>query len=352
MAAGAVSLLLLVGLALYLATPRTTGVDGDWSAKAADGKVVADRALVSGDNTALDLRTGKSVTLGSVRGGTPYVADERLIIATTGRIDSVRLDASIRWTWRAPTGTTAMPLAAAGGSTLVLVCPVSGPCQLVGLNARGRQDWQTDDVARRNTTQSDGSLPQVDAAAVPGGGVVLTDPSSGRSTLQPARSFLATANGPVVTELLQGGRCVVAAYTSAGALWTRVLDTCPGTAQPTLSSDARTATLTWPTRVERLDLATGKTVPVSKVGHGTTPSGRLIAQASGLVATLSQRTLRTNPFRWGAHVTVVTLRDSATADVRAQLVSDESLALLHLDGGSVVVREGDRVIRYSLDAQD
>ena len=103
-AASAAVLVLLVGLGLHLATPRTHGVQGDWSAKALDGAVVAERALVSGDNTALDLRTGKTVTLGSVSGGTAVVADDRLIIAGPGRIDSARLDATTRWTWRPPAG--------------------------------------------------------------------------------------------------------------------------------------------------------------------------------------------------------------------------------------------------------
>ena len=298
-AAAVVVLVLLVGLGLHLATPRTKGVAGDWSAEAVDGRVVAERALMTGDHTALDLRTGKTVTLGSVRGGTPFVADDRLIIASTGRIDSARLDATARWTWRSPAGTTASPLAAARGSTLVLVCPASGTCQLVGLNAQGRQDWQSDDAARRDTTPRDGSLPPVDLTGVPGGGVVLTEPTSGRSTLQPGRSFLAIADGPVVTELIQDGRCVVSAYATAAARWTRVLDPCPGPRRPTLAAANGEVTLAWPTRLERLDLATGRTLPVSRVGDGTPPSSKVLAGASGLTATESRKSLHTNPFRWG-----------------------------------------------------
>ena len=351
--------LALVALALYLATPRTKGVDGDWSAKAVGGRVVADRALVSGDNSALDLRTGKTITLGSVTGGTPFVADDRLIIASTGRIDSARLDATARWTWRSPAGTSATPLAAAGGGTLVLACPATGTCQLVGLNAQGRPDWQSDGAARRDTssdatpdtTSRAGALPRVDAAGVQGGGVLVTDPATGRSTLQPGRSFLAVADGPVVTELVQDGRCVVSAFATADALWTRVLEACP-TSQPTLTADHGSVALSWPTRLERLDLATGKTLPTSTAGDGTTAGGRVVAHTAGVTVRELRKTMHTNPFHWGDDVTILQLRDSATGDLRAQVVSDQRLTLLQLDDGAVVVRDGGRVIRYTLDSRD
>jgi hypothetical protein len=354
-----VLVLVLVAVALSLATPRTKGVEGDWSAKALGGRVVADRALVSGDNTALDLRTGKTVTLGSVSGGTPFVGDDRLIIASTGRIDSARLDATARWTWRSPAGTTATPLAAAGGSTLVLACPGTGTCQLVGLNAQGRQDWQSDGATRRDTTADtaadtaaqNGTLPRVDATGVPGGGVVVTDPVSGRSTLQPGRSFLAIADGPVITELVQDGRCVVSAFATADARWTRVLDTCPPT-QPILTADHGSVALTWPTRVERLDLTTGKTLPTSKADDGATPGGRVVARVAGVTARESRKTLHTNPFHWGDDVTILQLRDDTTGDLRAQVVSDRRLTLLHLDDSAVVVRDGGQVIRYTLGSRD
>jgi hypothetical protein len=152
--------------------------------------VVADRAIVSGTNTALDLRTGRTVTLGSVRDGTPFVADDRLIIGGPGRIDSARLDATARWTWRAPTGTSTVPVAAAGGSTLVLTCPAAGTCALIGLDPQGRQDSRSDGIARHAAAPNDGSLPRVAARAVEGGGVLVTDPASGRTVLRAGRSFV------------------------------------------------------------------------------------------------------------------------------------------------------------------
>jgi hypothetical protein len=340
----------LVGLGLHLATPRTQGLDGDWSANAVEGTVVAGRALVSGDHTALDLRTGKTVTLGSVRGGTPFIADERLIIATDGRIDSVRLDATVRWTWHSPAGTTATPLAASGGSTLVDVCPAAGACRLVGLNAQGRQDWQSDGATRREQAPRDGSLPRVHATSVPGGGVLLTDPVSGRSTLRAGRSFLAIPNGPVVTELVQDGKCVVSAYSAADALWTRVLDECPASAMPVMGVGGGAVMLTWLARVGRLDLATGKTLPIKGAtikATTTETTGKVVGQGGGLTAIQSQKTLRTNPFRWGTRVTVIELRDSTTGDEKAEVVSDQPLTLVHLDKDAIVVRDGSQVVRYT-----
>lgn len=341
--AAAVCLLVVVGVVLHLLGPRDRGVEGDWSAGAVDGPVVAGRAVLGGDNTVLDLRSGKTLTLGSVRGGTPYVADDRLIVASPGRLDSARLDASARWTWRAPTGDTASPVAAGGGSTVVLSCPREGTCRLVGLDARGRESWTSDGSARRDPLPS-GALPRVDAVSA-GGGVLVTDPVSGRSALQPGRSFVSVPDGPVVTEVVQQGKCVIAAYGSADPTWTRVLPSCPASGTPRLStspSDPATLTVTWPSLTVRLDLATGR--PAAAPAPTT---GEVVAHAGGLTVTRSRESSRGNPFRWGRTVTVLTFLDDRSGDLRAQLVSDRPLALLHLDDSSVVVRDGDEIVRHT-----
>jgi hypothetical protein len=345
-AVAVVCLLLVLAVTLHLLSPRTTGLEGDWSAKAVAGPVVAGRAVLSGDHTALDLRTGKTVTLGSVRGGTPYVADDRLLVASQGQVDSARLDATARWTWRAPAGTTVIPVAASGGSTIVLACPAKGSCRLVGLDAQGKEGWSADGANRREPLPS-GGLPRVDATSA-GGGVLVTDPASGRSSLQPGRSFLALPDGPVVTEVVQEGRCVVAAYVTADPAWTHVLPTCPAGETPRLSvdpTDSTAVTITWPSLAERLELATGKTA-TAEASNG---KDEVVARAGGLTATLSSDSLHTNPFRWGKQVTVLGLRDERTGDLRAQVVSDRPLRILHLDAGSVVVRDGDAIVRYTLD---
>ena len=228
LAVASLTVLVVAGLALHLATPRTRGVQGDWSAQAVDGRVVADRAVVSGDNTALDLRTGKTVTLGSVSG--------------------------------AP-------------------------------------------------------------------------------------------DGPVVAELVQDGRCVVSAYATASAQWTRVLDVCPLT-QPTIAAADGSVTLTWPTTAQRLDLATGRTLPATRDEDGATASGITLARTSETTAVESRERLHTNPFRWGHEVTIIQLRDGATDDVRAQVVSGQLLTLLRLENDAVVVRDGSRVVRYTLNRRD
>ncbi|KRF23571.1 hypothetical protein [Phycicoccus sp. Soil803] len=342
--AGALAVLLLLGLLLQLLSPRTTGVAGDWSAKTVDGAVVAGRAVVSDDHTALDLRSGKTVTLGSVRGGVAYVADDRLVIASPGQVDSVGLDATARWTWRAAAGETVSPVAAGRGGTVVLACPTKGPCRLVGLDPRGNESWSSKGVERRDPLPA-GPLPRVDATSA-GGGVLVTDPASGRAALQPGRSFVALPDGPVVTEVVQDGKCVIAAYASADPAWTRVLPRCPAAETPRLSADPTdpaVVTVTWPSTTARLDLATGRPASPTPRSRGT-----VVARGDGLTATTSRKSLHTNPFRWGRRVTLLQLVDDRSGDVRAQVVSDHSLALLHLDGSSVVVRDGDEVIRYLL----
>lgn len=345
--AAAVATLLVVGLAAQLLAPGTRGVEGDWSAREPDGRVVAARALLIGDNASLDLRTGKRVTLGSVRGGTPYVADDRLIIASPGRLDSARLDATARWTWRAPAGTTVSPVAASSGSTIVLACPPTGLCTLVGLDAAGREGWSSEGEGRREPLPS-GALPLVDAVEL-GGGVRVADPASGRTALQPGRSFLAVPDGPVVTEVVQDGRCVVSAFRTADPAWTRVLPTCAaGTPQLSVApTDPGHLTVAWPSDEVRLVLATGEQAPLSVLSAGR--DTRIVLRTEGLIASVTRKALHTNPFRWGRRVTVLQVVPERSDKVRAQIVSDQPLTLLHLDRSAVVVRDGDEVIRYALD---
>jgi hypothetical protein len=345
--AAAPCLVALLASTLHLLSPRTTGVEGDWSAKAIDGPVVAGRAVVSGDHTALDLRSGKTVTLGSVRGGTPYIGDERLVIASPGRVDSARLDASARWTWRAAVGENASPVAASGGSTIVLACPASGTCRLVGLDPHGRESWTQPGVTRRAPLPA-GALPLVDGATL-GDGVLVTDPESGRTALRPGRSLLMVPDGPVVTEVVQDGSCVLTAYLSTDPGWTRVLSGCPTDQPPRLATepdDPETLVVTWPSTSERLDLASGKPAQPPAEHTAGDRAEVVVLHQGGMTATESHRTVRTNPFRWGARVTVLRLLDRSGA-VRAQIVSDRPLAPLSLDASGVVVRDGDEIVHYS-----
>ena len=71
-----------------LTRPGSEDLSDDWAAPEVDGTVVAERALVSPDNTSVDLVTGKTVRLGSVTGGTRFVADDRMIVVSEGRVDS------------------------------------------------------------------------------------------------------------------------------------------------------------------------------------------------------------------------------------------------------------------------
>jgi hypothetical protein len=215
----------------------------------------------------------------------------------------------------------------------------------VGIDGQGKESWSSEGAVRRDPLPP-GGLPRVDATSV-GGGVLVTDPVSGRAALQPGRSFLALPDGPVVTEVVQGGKCVVSAYLVADPAWTQVLPSCPAAETPRLSADpvdSTVVTITWPSRTERLDLASGKAAtPSARISEGN-----IVARAGGLTAIESRKSLHTNPFRWGVEATVIRLLDDRTGDFRAQVVSTDPLSLLHLDASSLVVRDGNEVIRYTL----
>ena len=338
------ALALGLGGTAYLNNPRSSGLEGDWAAKAVDGTVVAGRALVGGGNTAMDLRTGKTITLGSVQGGTPFIGDERLVIATGNRVDSVRLDASSRWTWRAPPGATATPLAAGGGSTAVLVCESRKPCTLNGIGSQGRVEW-TLATALDTTLSAPPALPRVLATPSGQDGIELTDPVTGRQTVRPGSRTLTTPDGLVVVPTEHQGACVVTAYRDADPAWVRVLGPCPGQALPTLASDGAWIRASWPGTVTTLSGQDGRTVTTRPARATGVP----VATSQGVAATRTSQTVRTNPFRWGQHVSVLEVRDAAAGDQLAQLVTPEELTLLLLSPEAVVVREGDKVIRYTLE---
>ncbi len=348
---GATTLCALVVLAVvvfggYAFVPRGTGLSGDWSAPATDGEVVAGLVLLSGGNAALDLRTGASVRLGSVTAGRASYVDGRLVVVKDGRVDSVHLDGSGRWTWHAAVGHEAIPLAAAQGSTLVADCPStsSGTCRLVGIGANGRQDWDRPGAARP-TAPPQGALPRLHAEPVRGGGVLLTDPGSGRTSLQPGDAFVAVPDGPVVVPVVQDGQCVVSLYAAPDPLWTRVLGPCPGGKDPQVQVTAGAVVLQWPGRTEHLATTTGATLPSPPPA---TVRG-VLAAAGSLVATRrvyspSDRVLLPRHDRQ-----VLELREAASGEVRARLVTEHPVQLLLLEPRAVVVRQGARVIRYDVD---
>lgn len=334
---------LALGLTAYLASPRSSGLEGDWAAKSIEGTVVADRALVGGGNTAVDLRTGKTITLGSVQGGTPYIGDERLVIAQGNRVDSVRLDATARWTWQAPSGTAARPVAAGGGSTVVLVCAGPKSCTLNGIGAQGKQEWKLP-TRLEGSAPAAPALPRVLVTPTADSGIELTDPVTGRQTVRPGSRPLTTPDGVVVVPTEQQGTCVVSAYGGADPLWVRVLGPCPDGSLPTLASDGAWVRATWPGTTTTLAAESGRTITT---GPGRRLTGT-IASSQGVVATRATEPVRTNPFRWGQRDTVLEVRDAVSGEVRGRLVTTQPLDLLHLGPEAIVVREGDQVIRFTL----
>jgi hypothetical protein len=338
------ALALGLGLTAYLATPRSSGLEGDWAAKGIDGTVVAQRALVGRGNTAVDLRTGTTITLGSVQGGTPFIGDDRLVIVKGNRLDSVRLDAKARWTWLAPAGASVTPVAAGGGSTVALVCTTPNACTLNGIGAQGRQEWTLPTDLTIGGARPTAALPGVLATSNGDDGIVLTDPVTGRQTVRAGTRPLTTPEGVVVVATRQQGSCVVSAYRDADPLWVRVLGPCPDGTLPTLTSDGAWVRATSSGTVTTLAADTGRTVqaPASRSLPGA------VASSQGVGATRATRVVHTNPFRWGQRLSVVDVRDQASGAVRATLVSPKALDVLLLRPEAIVVREGDQVVRYTL----
>lgn len=355
LAAGVAVLAAAVAVAVpALTRPGSEDLSGDWAAPAVDGTVVAERALVSPDNTSVDLVTGKTVRLGSVTGGTRFVADDRMIVVSEGRVDSVRLDATARWTWRPARPSAVTPLAAARGQTVLRVCPTEQPsdCQVVGVNGRGRQDWATDAPGQNADTQPltgpDGSLPALAALSPPGAdaGVFVVDPVTGQRTIVPGQSVLPLPDGPLAVTHVSGGRCVTSLYATARPVWTRVSEERCQTARPQdwFAEDGQL----WVQRQGRwtgLALADGR-----PGGAGEAADSRSGLAAAGMVASVRERiSLGPNPFRGSGPAWALDITDAASGERVARLISRERLALLRLEREAVVVREGSRVVRYALD---
>ena len=338
-----------------LVRPHTSGLAGEWETPAVDGEVLSDRALVSTDNTSVDLRTGKTVRLGSVTGGSRWVADDRMLVVRDDRVDSVRLDATGRWTWR-PSGPRAIkPLAAAQGMTVLRVCPApeasagGGVCRLVGVDARGRAAWSTDAPGQRagstTVTGPAGSLPRVAVLPVPGsGGSFLVDPATGRRALVADAATLALADGPVVVTTASGGRCVTSLYAGLSPSWTSVsAQACP-TALPSRWFTAEEHL--WVERSgawERYALAGGShdAVSAEDVPEPGSPGGWAVSE--------DRISLRPNPFRGADRAFVLTLRDPTSREVVGRLVTEHRPRLLLAERGGLVVGEDGQVTRYSLD---
>jgi hypothetical protein len=352
--AAVIAALVAAGLAIgvpLLTLPRTTGLAGVWAARAIDGEVLAARALVSRDNASIDLATGKTVRLGSVTGGSRWVADDRMVVVRDDRVDSVRLDASARWTWRPSEAATIQPLAAAGDSTVLRICPASGgrPCELVGVDGRGRQAWTTDapgQTARTTAlTGPAGSLPHTAVLHVQGsGGFYLVDPATGRRALVAGAAVLPLADGPVVVAHASGGRCVTTLYAGTSPTWTSVTERLCADAVPSRWFAA--SEHLW---VERggsweryaLDRGARTSVPRSAVPEPH--------RTSRLSANEEQDSLRLNPFRAADRVSVLALRDASSGQVVARLVTEHPAELLLAEDGAVVVRQDEQVTRYTVE---
>ena len=339
-----------------LARPGTEGLSGDWSAAAIDGQVLGGRALVGDDNSSVDLVTGKTVRLGSVPGGDRFVGDDRMIVVTRGRVDSVRLDATERWTWRSTSPGSLTPLAADEGMTVLRLCGVQrgATCRLVGLDARGRRAWTTDAPGQSADTRPlngpAASLPRVAALAAPGAdaGLFLVDPPTGQRTLVPGQSALPVPDGSLAVVHVSGGRCVTSLYAAPRAVWTRVTDGACSSARP--QDWFAAGGVLWVQREgrwTRVSLEDGRPdaaaeVPIDAARRGLVLDGRRASVQARIP-------LGVNPFRGSRPASSLRLTEASGGTTVARLVARHDIALLRLERDAVVVREGDRVVRYALD---
>jgi hypothetical protein len=295
---------------LWLARPRTSGLDPAWEAAAVDGTVLGGRALVSRDNTAIDLTTGKTIRLGSVPPGRQSLGDDRLIVLGDGRVDSVRLDATSRWTWKPDGAGKLTAVAAAKGWTVFRSCADSGGCSLVGVSPQGKPGWDLrmpgPPRGAEGLTSGTGALPVVGFAAAEGGtGAFVIDPVSGRTVLQPGTEAH-VRDGVLSTRYESGGSCVTTTYASIDRPRVHVDDgSCP-------PDDAG-----WPEPSPRWSAAARET------GFGL------------------------NPFSFGTRWEV-RIVDAESREDAATLLSRERTRVLRLEDEAVVVRQGDRVVRYDL----
>lgn len=292
----------MVSAVAWLSTPRTSGLEPDWATDRLEG-TVAGLALVSGDHTALDLVTGTRVSLGSATGGRPFVGGGLLVVVRGARVDAARLDASRRWTWTAASGSIVTPVATRAGRLLLQACPPASTsgCELVGLDAKGAVAFRIAGATRLPTPSSP-ALPLVSATEVTGGGYTITDPVSGRQTLQPGGRLTVRADGRVVVVGTQGGKCVVATFEGPDPSSTAVEDSCPAEPLP-----AR-ATL--------------------RTTRHTTPL---------------------NPLRWGRPTTVLTVVDTASGRTLGRVTGVGTLEPILFTEDALVVRTEDRIERYTLD---
>ena len=354
LAAGAAVLAAAVAVAVPALThPGSEGLSGEWAAPAVEGTCRGREALVSPDNTSVDLVTGKTVRLGSVTGGTRFVADDRMIVVSEGRVDSVRLDATARWTWRParPSAVTPWP---PHGETVLRVCPTEQPSSLPG----GRRQWpraaglghrRARPGRRHPTPDRPGRLPSALAAlSAPGAdaGVFVVDPNSRAAHHRPGAVRPSPARRPARRDPRQRrSLCDQSLRHGAAGLDPREPGALPDRASAGVVRGGG-----------RACGCTGRAVDETRAGRrpaggaGDAPDSRSGLAAAGMVASVRERiSLGPNPFRGSGPAWALDITDAANRERVARLLSRERLALLRLEREAVVVREGSSGVRYTLD---
>lgn len=300
-------LVLLLGVLAWATTPRTSGLSGDWETGAVEGAVLGGRALVAADrNVAIDLVSGKRITIGSVAGGTRAVGANRLLILGADRLDGAALDAQQRWTWTAPTGLDLTLVATSPTATIIQGCGgAPRSCTLFGVGQTGNTAWSMAQPTSSGTSApivgEGGDLPALGVFEAGAGSWNLVDPDSSRVITRAATTARVGRSGAVILDRTVPDGCQSLVLTSLGAAPTSSTASACVEVPPSLAPQVRTRTTRAPVWY----------VPLGK--------GRYAVEVSG--------------------------RHTGT------IVSSSPLAVLRVDDAGLAVREGDLVRRYTFDAR-
>lgn len=302
--AGAAAAAVAIAVLAWATTPRSSGVDDQWEAPAFAGSVLDGRALVAeSNNKALDLVTGKTITIGSVTGGQRFVAGNRLLIVNADRVDGAALNAQQRWTWTAPAGASDLGLVASSRTgTIARYCTAPDQCLLAGIGPSGTTAWtlpEPPSVTGEAVAAPDGGLPTYGLLPCGESTWLLVDPMTSRMVLRVADDVDVAPDGVVtLEEKLADGRCTVTTGESLDRL---------GSAAQTCS-----------------------TRPVS---HDRLRDGEVLTASEDRLWWWPFTTVRTVELSGQRHFT---------------LISSSPLTVLRLDEEGVTVRDGDCVVRFRI----
>lgn len=189
--------------------PADEGVEEVWESTGPPGRVVGDAWLAHDDNVMVDLRTGKTVTLGAAPGGRQYVGGDRFLVVTDEAVEAIAIDGRARWSRELAADDDVVPVAVGGEATVLHRCS-GDACRLEAVGESGRTLWSTPMADGEPLQPVGGEIPGV-VALVGAAGVLLIDPITRQElALEDARA-VATPGG-VLVRYDADGQCVTALH--------------------------------------------------------------------------------------------------------------------------------------------